>query len=56
MKYKGHLKAEEAVNDPGFICNATGDPYKQPVPAGLRSFVKEGYLKGGHEHNFKPAK
>lgn len=28
LKFKGKLKAEEAVHDSGFICNATGDPYK----------------------------
>ena len=56
LKFKGKLKAEEAVNDAGFICNATGDPYKAPLVAGLRTLVKDGYKKGGHDYPFKPAK
>jgi len=56
LKKRGCLKAEEAVHDPGFITNAVGDPYKMPVPAGLRKFEKDGFLKGGHEINWKYAK
>ena len=50
------LRPQETVHDPGFITNATGDPYKVAQPAGLRKFEKDVYLKGGHEHNWKYAK
>lgn len=43
------LRAEESVHDPGFITNATGDPYKVAMPAGLRKYEKDVFLKGGHE-------
>jgi len=56
MKKFARLKPEETVHDPGFHCLATGDPYQQQVIAGLRKFPKDGFLKGGHEINFKPAK
>lgn len=44
------------MHDPGFITHRTGDPYQNPVPPGLRKFVKDGFLKGGHEINWKYAK
>lgn len=56
LKKRGCLRAEESVHDPGFITNATGDPYKVAQPAGLRKFEKDGFLKGGHEINWKYAK
>lgn len=37
--------------------NATGDPYRpMTATAGMRSLTKDGFLKAGHEMNFKPAK
>ena len=56
LKKGGCQRAEEAVYEKGFITNATGDPYKEKIPAGLRKFVKDGFLKGGHEINWKYAK
>ena len=56
MKFNARTKPEETIHDPGFHCLATGDPYKDPVVAGLRKFVKDGFTKGGHDYNFKPAK
>jgi hypothetical protein len=50
------LRAEESVHDPGFITNATGNPYKVAPPPGLRQFEPDPYLKGGHEANWKYAK
>ena len=44
------------VNFPGFICNATGDPYAKPPIPGQRTIVKDGFKKGGHELDFFPAK
>jgi len=52
----GRTRKEEAVNDPGFITNATGDPYKVPQLTGMRKFEFESYLKFGQEKNFTPAK
>lgn len=50
------MKSEETVHDPGFITNAVGNPYKVAQPAGLRTFDKDPYLKGGHEVPFRMAK
>lgn len=37
--------------------NASGDPYRpMTASAGMRSLTKDGFLKAGHEMNFKPAK
>jgi len=44
------------MHDPGFVCLATGDPYKNPMVPGIRKFEKDGFLKGGHDLPFKPAK
>ena len=48
--------AHERVKDPGFICNATGDPYAKPPRPGMRTMIKDAFLKGGHEKDFFPAK
>jgi len=50
------LRAEESVHEPGFITNATGNPYKVAPPPGLRTFEKDPFLKGGHEAAFRMAK
>ena len=44
------------MHEKGFITNATGDPYKVAPPPGLRIFAKDGFLKGGHELNWKYAR
>ena len=38
--------------------NCIGDPFKQNKPSGMRSIApeEERKAKGGHDHNFKPAK
>ena len=37
-----------------YLC--IGDLYKPKSVAGLRTMEKEGFRKGGHDFNFKPAK
>ena len=37
-----------------YLC--TGDLYKTKSVAGLRTMEKDGFKKGGHDFNFKPAK
>ena len=39
---------------PSYIC--TGDPFKMAAMESMRTNVKDGYLKGGHDRNFIPAK
>jgi len=56
--FGGSLKfgPHEKVSNPGYICNATGDPYAKPPIPGRRVFEKNGFLKAGHEIDFCPAK
>jgi hypothetical protein len=33
-----------------------GDPFKEAVGAVMRTSVKDGHIKAGHDKDFKPAK
>lgn len=48
-------KAEDVYFGKGTY-NAIGDPFKMAGMMSMRTMVKDGYLKAGHDKDFKPAK
>ena len=50
---KGHAD-DVYFSRPSYVC--TGDPFRQNALESMRTHIKEGYKKGGHDKDFKPAK